>query len=298
MVSRHSAFYSPLIATLAAGFFGETGLEATYGVLGAGQRSHQLIRDGAVDVMQSAPSSNWGPMDRGEAPLPVHFALINRRDGFFLAGRKPEPVFEWRALEGRTLLADHGGQPLAMLRYAVHYNGVDWGKIAVLDRGTPEEMAEAFRRGEGDYVHLQAPGPQILEEAGAGATVISVGASMPEVAFSTLCCSREFAGTHTFHEFLGAYEKAREWVRGAAPAEIAARQANFFPGVSASALAGAIGRYQRLGNWDGDTRITPGLYEQALNVFEFAGGIGRRHPWSDVCMQPNGQAEAPARLSK
>ena len=118
--------------------------------------------------MQSAVSSNWKPMERGESPLPVHFALINRRDGFFLAARSRAASFAWKDLEGKTLLADHGGQPLAMLRYALHYNGVDWAKIHVLDRGTPEEMVDAFRRGEGDYVHLQAPGRRLLEEEGAG----------------------------------------------------------------------------------------------------------------------------------
>src|SRR5207244_9328495 len=123
------------------------------------ERSHILIRDGSVDVMQSAVSSNWKPMERGEAPLPVHFAQINQRDGFFLVGRREEPDFEWKHLEGKTLLADHGLQPIVMLRYAAHHKGVDWGKIRVIDAGTPEEMEAAFRAGEGDYVHLQAPAP-------------------------------------------------------------------------------------------------------------------------------------------
>jgi len=276
MVSRHSAFYSPLIAAVAE-------IDATYGILGAGQRSHELIRDGVVDIVQSAVSSNWKPLERGESPLPVHFALINRRDGFFLAGRDRNEVFEWRNLEGRTLLADHGGQPLAMLRYAAGYNGVAWTNVRVLDRGTPEEMADAFRRGEGEYVHLQAPGPQLLEADGVGWTVVSVGASMPEVAFSTLCCSREFVDSDELKSFLIVYRRSREWVRQAPTAEVVAKIAAFFPGVSLEALDGAIARYQRLGNWEGDTTITPALYEQALNVFEHSGGVSRRHSWSDVC---------------
>ncbi|MGD1071814.1 MAG: hypothetical protein ABSB15_16905 [Bryobacteraceae bacterium] len=284
MVSRHSAFYSPLIATIAAGFLEDAGVTATYSILGAGQRSHELIRDGAVDIMQSAVSSNWKPMERGESPLPVHFALINRRDGFFLVardqrgGRDPHEPFGWKNLEGNTLLADHGGQPLAMLRYAVHYNGADWEKIHVLDRGTPEEMAEAFRRGEGDYVHLQAPGPQLLEESGVGWTIVSVGASMSEVAFSTLCCSREFMATEVFRAFLPAYVRSREWVRTAPISDIAEREAAFFPGVGLHALGNAIARYQRLGCWDGGIEITQQLYEQALNVFEYTGGLKVRYP--------------------
>jgi NitT/TauT family transport system substrate-binding protein len=277
MASRHSAFYSPLIATLARGFPG------SYAVLKAGQRSQDLIRDGAVDIMQSAVSSNWGPMDRGESPLPTHFALINRRDGFFLAGREFDKPFAWKDLEGESLLADHGGQPLAMLRYAAHVNGVDWSRISVLDRGSPEEMIAAFGRGEGDFIHLQAPGPQILEEEGIGWTRVSVGASMPEVAFSTLCCSLEFTQTSEFAEFLEAYKQSREWVRTAGPHEVAAVEKSYFPGVSEDALAEAVSRYQRLGTWSGDVEITEDLYQQALNVFEYA-GLRTRHPRSAVCL--------------
>jgi NitT/TauT family transport system substrate-binding protein len=270
MASRHSAFYSPLIATIARGF------NATYAVLRDGQRSQDLLRDGVVDIMQSAVSSNWKPMERGEAPLPVHFALINRRDGFFLAARDSDPDFTWQKLEGRTLLADHGGQPLAMLRYAAARNGVNWDSIRVLDRGNPEEMFEAFQHGEGEYLHRQAPGP--------GISVVSVGASMPEVAFSTLCCARAFAETTAFQEFQTAYVESREGVRSAPPSEIAAAEASFFRGVNLKSLACAIRDYQALGTWNGGTEIDNCLYEQALNVFSFSGGITTRPARSAVCL--------------
>jgi NitT/TauT family transport system substrate-binding protein len=58
MVSRHSIFYSPLIATIAAGFLERHGMSAEYSILAAGHRSSTLIRDGSVDIMQSAVSSN------------------------------------------------------------------------------------------------------------------------------------------------------------------------------------------------------------------------------------------------
>ena len=94
MVSRHSAFYSPLIATIAGGFLKDVGIDADYSVLQPGQRSQALIRDGIVDVMQSAVSSNWKLIEAGTTPRPVHFAQINRRDGFFLAGRRADPDFQ------------------------------------------------------------------------------------------------------------------------------------------------------------------------------------------------------------
>lgn len=283
MVSRHSAFYSPLISTLAAGFLKEQGLDAGYSVLGKSQRSYALIRDGAVDIMQSAVSSNWKPAEAGESSLPVHFAQINRRDGFFLAARQPDAEFSWKKLEGKTLLADHGLQPLVMLKYAVHHNGADWSRIRVVDAGAPEEMEAALRAGGGDYVQLQAPAPDQLESDGAGWTVVSVGQSMPPVAFSSLCASREFVETPACRAFVRAYAKAREWVRQAPPEEVAAAEASYFPGVAAEALASAIRRYQALGCWEGGLDIPRDLYEQSLNVFEFSGEIRERHPYDTVC---------------
>src|SRR5580704_18941088 len=186
--SRHSAFYTPLLSTMAAGFLEKHGLEYTYSVLAPGETAAGLIRAGKVDVMQSAPSTNWAKMDKGETGFPLHFALINQRDGFFLFGHGlTEDTFNWKDLEGRTLLADHGSQPLAMLRYAIHYNGVDWGKIDVVNAGSPSEMTGAFLAGKVDFVHLQAPAPELVEY-----TAVSVGASMPTNAFSSLCASREF----------------------------------------------------------------------------------------------------------
>src|SRR5579862_2666600 len=101
--SRHTAFYTPLLATMAGGFLDEHGLAYTYDTLKPGETAADMIRSGKTDIMQSAPSTNWAKMDKGETGFPLHFALINQRDGFFLF-RKTEK-FHWKDLEGRTLLA-------------------------------------------------------------------------------------------------------------------------------------------------------------------------------------------------
>jgi len=273
MASRHSAFYSPLLTSLK--FLKDEGHSATYSVLGAGQRSYVLLRDGQVDIMQSAVSSNWNPRERGVEPLPVHFAQINQRDGFFLVGRGKEAAFDWKQLEGRTLLADHGQQPLVMLKYAVKQKSVDWGKIRVVDAGTPEKMEAAFREGKGDYLHQQAP---VI----AGDVVASVGAAMPPVAFSSLCCARSYQQTDSYRTFLKVYDRAREWARSAPPAEVAAAEAPLFPYTPIEALTDAVQRYQALGCWDGGIEIPRDLYEQSLNVFQAGGAIAWRHRYEEV----------------
>lgn len=273
MASRHSAFYSPLLACIA--FLRDEGRQVPYSVLGPKQRSYALLRDGEIDIMQSAVSSNWKPREQGIEPLPVHFAQINQRDGFFIVGPQPEPEFQWKALEGKTLLADHGPQPLAMLKYAIQHNRVEWGRIKVIDAGTPDRMQAAFTEGSADYVHLQAPWA-------AGEVVASVGASMPPVAFSSLCCARSYQKTDGYKTFLKTYERAKEWVRTAPAEEIAAKEGAFFPGVANDILSAAVKRYQDLGCWDGGVGIPKELYEQALNVFQSVGGIAWRHGYAEV----------------
>ncbi len=261
MASRHSAFYSPLLVCVQ--FLRDEGHEVPYAVLAPGQQTYALLRDGAADIVQSAVSSNWKLRERGIEPLPVHFAQINQRDGFFLVARQSDPSFEWKNLEGRTLLADQGDQPLAMLKYAAKRNGVDWMRLRVV------------RKDPADYSHQQGP-------VSGGEIVASVGASMPPVAFSSLCCARQFLGSDERAAFLSVYRRAREWTRSAPAAEIADVEAEFFPAGSRDLLAYTVRRYQELGCWDGGSEIPRDLYEQALDVFRAAGGITWRHPYDEV----------------
>jgi len=286
LVSRHSSFYAPLIAAVTAGFLADEGLEPSYGVLPKDRTARDMIRKQEVDVVQAAVSSNWGPMENGERDLPAHFAQINQRDGFFLAAREPDLSFHWKKLEGKSLLADHGGQPLVMLKYALHCQGVEWNKIDVIDAGSVDEIDATFRQGRGDYVHQQGPAPQQFERERIGYPVAAVGEAMPEVAFSSLMASREFLGSAMASAFTRAYRKSRSWVAQAPAEEIAAREAVMFPNVDVRALASSIDRYQKVGCWRGDLQIARQLYEQSLDVFMHSGAVSTRHRYEDVVVRP------------
>jgi len=276
--SRHTAFYTPLLSTMAGGFLDKHGLEFTYDTLKPGETAASMIRGDKTDIMQSAPSTNWAKMDKGETGFPLHFALINRRDGFFLFRRTPE--FNWNDLEGRTLFADHGSQPLAMLKYAAKYNGVDWQKINVVDAGSTTAMVSEFRAGNAHFVHMQAPVPDLNNFPRS-----SVGASMPANAFSSLCASREFIESDACRAFAKAFAEAKTWVQQTAPEEIAAKEASFFPGVDRALLASTIDQYKSIGAWEGSIEIPRDLYEQSLNVFESTGSIQTRHAYETTCVQ-------------
>jgi len=231
--TRFSAFYSPVIATIAGGFLEEEGLAPRHSVAPVGTSAIAAVARGEADVVQSAPSQAFGPLEKGQAPPAVHFAQINEKDGFFLTGRRPEPGFRWDSLRGRKVLVDHGGQPLAMFRYACHRRGLDHAALEALDVPS-DRMDEAFRRGEGDYVHQQGPAPQQLEHDGVGHVVASVGDAIGPCAFSSLAARREWLSTDVARRFMRAYRKARAWLVATPAARVAEAEARFFPGIDRS----------------------------------------------------------------
>src|SRR5262249_52382672 len=154
MVYRHSVFYSPLIATIAGGFLHDEGLDAAYFQKPPDRNLYDMFRDGEIDIMQAAVSTSWDPLSKGIRDIPVHFAQINQRDGFFLTERGAPETFDWKQLETASIVADHAQQPFAMLKYGLYQKGVDSKRVRFINAGAPEKMEKAFREGQGDFLHL------------------------------------------------------------------------------------------------------------------------------------------------
>ena len=110
MPTRHSPFYSPLLAVHAAGFLRHEGIESTLRLPAEGESTAAVLRRGEVDVIQSAVSAAWTAIEKGVTDFPTHIAQINQCDGFVILGREADPNFTWQKLESKTLIADHGNQ--------------------------------------------------------------------------------------------------------------------------------------------------------------------------------------------
>ena len=283
--TRFSAFYSPLIATIAGGFLNEEGLTPRHSVAPAGRSAIEGLLDGSVHVGQSAPSQGFGPLEKGQQPPVVHFAQINEMDGFFLTGRAPEPDFRWESLRGKSVLVDHGGQPLAMFKYACHRRGLDFAAIKAIDVPSGQ-MDKAFRAGQGDYIHQQGPAPQQLEHDGVGHVVTSVGQAIGPCAFSSLAAKREWLATDPARRFMRAYRKARAWLLATPAAAVAEAEASFFPEIHRAVLTATIAYYQKLGCWTPHVEITRAAFEGTLDVFQHSKLITKRHRYEDVVAAP------------
>lgn len=290
MALRHSAFYSPLLLTIAGGYLRAEGLEASYALATPERTVPGSLADGSCDVAQSAVATSFPALERGESVDVVHFAQINGRDGFFLVGRRPEPDFTWRGLKGRRVLVDHFFQPLAMFRYALHRNGLALRDIEAIDAGGVDAIERAFRDGSADYAHFQGPLPQQLEHEGLGHVLAPLGEAIGPVAFSSLCARRDWLATPAAAAFMRAYRRGLAHAVTGEAGEIAAllAEAGYFPAIERTVLSATIEAYQRLGCWQPDPRIPSAHYERLLDVFVLSGLITRRHPRAAAIVAPPG----------
>ena len=279
---RYSAFYTPLLLTLAGDALERVGIAATFDRAEGGRTVDAGFADGTVQVAQSAPAVSFRPSVAGAPPVYRHFALMNRNDGFFLAARDASTPFSWRDLEGRSVLVDHFFQPLALFQTALRLKGVDARQVRVIDAGSAAEIERAFREGRGDFVHMQGPAPQQLEAEGLGRVVASIGEATGHVAFSSLCARPEWLETSVARRFVQVYRACRSQASQAAPAWLAAQVASFLPETSRPALEATIAAYQALGTWSGSDALDAALFERTVDLFVDVGDLTARPQLDDV----------------
>ena len=285
-----SAFYSPLISAMSGGFLKAEGLDPEWSVAKPGVSALAALQDGSAHVVQSALSQGFTSLNNGETPPAVHFAQINEMDGFFLTGRKPDPDFSWKKLEGAEVVMFKGGQPLDMFKYACHKAGIDFGKLKPIGLGSAAEIDKAFREGQGAYVQQQGPYPQQLEADGVGHIVAQVGKQIGPCGFSSLAATREWLKTDMAKAFTRAYRKTRDYMNDTPAAEIAKAEKPYFADTDEKVLADCIATYQKLGCWTRHVEITQAAYEKTLDVYEYNGLLKRRYRYDEVCALPPGEA--------
>jgi NitT/TauT family transport system substrate-binding protein len=288
MVTRHSAFYTPLLVTIGGGFLAAEGIEAEFSIAETPRDVLAGVHGGSVHVAQSAVSANFGALERGKRSPLVHFAQINERDGFILAAREADDAFTWDKLKGKQVILDHGRQPLAMFRYALKKEGLGFEDIEAIDAGAPEDMEKAFRAGQGDYVHLQGPAPQQLAAEGVGHPVVWVGNAVGPVAFSSLAASRQWLDSPDAETFMRAYRRAREFAIEMDSDEVASVIGRYFNETNRDALIKCVESYQQLGCWSPGVRISPESFNATLDVFLESGHVTKRHAYENVVAEPPG----------
>ncbi len=76
-------------------------------------------------------------------------------------------------------------QPMAMLKYGLHKQGVEFDELDIIDPGNVDDMERAFRNGIGDYMHQQGSAPQQMAKDGIAHVVAVVGDAVGSVVAPT-----------------------------------------------------------------------------------------------------------------
>ncbi len=278
-----SAFYSPLIVTMAGDFLADEGLEFTWSVAPPGESAIKALLEGKADVIQSAPSQGFSSLKKGEEPQAVHFAQVNEMDGFYITAHEPDENFNWKNLEGSEVIVFKAGQPNVMFRRACQVAGIDYDKINIVTPGGADAIDDAFRSGQGTYVQQQGPYPQQLESDGAGHIVAQCGTLIGPNAFSSLASTREWLASDEAKAFTRAYQKARAFINSQSADEITNMILPYFKDTNRNALVNCIDSYQKLGCWSAHAEITKEAFDNLIEIYTLTGEIDQPYPYEKVC---------------
>lgn len=273
MALRHSAFYSPYLMTMAGGHLKRAGFEVNYQVQSPDNLVHDRLLDGSCHVSQSAVAASFSTLKHSPADPVRHFAQINSRDGFFIASREPYADFNWQDMAGKSILVDHFFQPLAMFRYALHKLNIKESTLHIIDAGDVQQMDDAFRSGQGDFIHQQGPAPQQLEADGVAHVVASVGDAIGPVAFSSLCAHQDWLNTDMASTFFAIYQQTLRQCSEESPQSLARQLQDygFLTEINFDVLSSTIATYQALGCWNHNGQIGTVEFDALLDVFTYSG---------------------------
>jgi len=303
MSSRHSAFYTPLLLAVELGSTDQSFMksmsedfECSYSVAENNENVYEKISNGEIDIAQSSVSGSWGNKYSKDI---VHFAEINKMDGFHLVQRSDnenDEKFDWEMLYQKEILVDHSSQPLYMFKYACSKKKINFDNLNVIDAGSPENMIKKFREGKGDFIHLQAPqsidltydqfdeeGKNIIRSK-VGNIVEYIGKIIGPLSFSTLICKREYLDTKEYHKFIEIFHTTKLFAQTQDPSKISEIIFEFFPETDVDALEKTISIYQKLNCWNGEVNISEDHYDTTLEVFRNSGVEGI-FPYSEIVHQ-------------
>ncbi len=292
-------FYTPVYAAVGGGFFYRHGLSVLFNTAPADRGPLAMLRDGSADIAQTGISRSLMALDEGDEEAPLHFAEINRRDGFFILSRRPVGEWSWRRLEGATLIpVGFTPVPWMSLRRALSMNGVDIDRIHLISETSSEAAMDRFRTGETCYIHLPHPQAQELIDEGTGHLAAAVGPALGHICYSSFASSPRLLrdSPDTVDRFvLGVYD-AQRWVASHGASEIAYAVSPFFTDRPLPQLQRAIAAYKRQETWAEDPLIREEGFTAMRDLLIAGGLVERRHEY-DRLVRPGFAQRAMADLT-
>ena len=281
-----SVFYTPIYVSVAGGFFENQGLDVDFKTCPP-EFAHPLsaLNRGGADIAQSGIMRSIISSDWGAETVPMHFAKINSRDGFFVLSRTNQEPFLWESLKGAKLIpVGFSPMPWASLQFALRRHGVEPDELDLVTGLSFDDGISAFREGHAEYIHVPQPAAELLLDDGIGHVAAALGPENGHLAYSSFAATNQFLDSQpeTVQRFTIGFANALEWLAANNAQEVGQAIASFFPEVRLELVVKSVARLKAQDNWPTDPVLAQPEYENLHDILVAAGLAKERQPYSKV----------------
>ena len=281
-----SVFYTPIYVSVAGGFFEKEGLDVDFKTCPP-ECAHPLsaLNRGGADIAQSGIMRSIISSDWGAETVPMHFAKINSRDGFFVLSRTNQEPFLWESLKGAKLIpVGFSPMPWASLQFALRRHGVEPDELDLVTGLSFDDGISAFREGHAEYIHVPQPAAELLLDDGIGHVAAALGPENGHLAYSSFAATNQFLDSQpeTVQRFTIGFANALEWLAANNAQEVGQAIASFFPEVRLELVVKSVARLKAQDNWPTDPVLAQPEYENLHDILVAAGLAKERQPYSKV----------------
>ena len=289
----HSVFYAPQYVALSKGFFKDEGLNVSYITTPGADKVMAALLSKDCHIGLAGAEASIYVYNEGQKNYAINFAQLTQKDGNFLVGRSKITNFNFDMLKGKEILGGRkGGMPEMVLEYALKKNGLVVGRDdATKDVNVRTDvqfaaLAGAFTSGQGDYVILFEPTATILERAGNGHVITSMGQETGIIPYTNYFATKSYIekNPEIIQKFTNAIYRAQQWVYSHTPKEVAQACLEYFPDSSLTELTMVMERYMLVEAWAKDPVLKEEPFINFLKIMEEAGELTKRPPYEKIVL--------------
>lgn len=282
----HSIFYAPLYVAIEEGYFTDEGIDLTI-VTGFGaDKTMTAVISGEAQIGFMGSEASIYTYNEGAKDYVVNFAQLTQRAGNFLVAREEMPEFEWKDLKGKEVLGGRkGGMPEMVFEYILKQNGVNPQKDVKIDQSIDfGSTGAAFSEGKGDFTIEFEPGATVLEQAGKGHVVASLGTDSGYVPYTAFSAKKSYIESHreVLQGFTNALQKGMDYVKNHSPEEIAKIIQPQFKESNLNTIITIVTRYYEQETWKDNLIFGKESFELLQDILEDAGELGKRTPYEEL----------------
>jgi len=279
-------FYTPIYVSVAGGFLEKEGLDVEFKTCPP-EFGHPMaaLKNGAADIAQSGIMRSIIASDWGAETVPVHFAEINSRDGFFVLSRTKQDPFQWESLKGAKLIpVGFSPMPWASFQFALRRHDIDPSDVDLVTGLDLDQAMAAFREDKAEYIHVPQPAAEQLLEDGSGHLAIALGPENGHLAYSSFAATNHYLATEpeTVQRFTVGYANALDWLAAHNAAEVGEAVAGFFPQVSLELVVKSVARLKAQDNWPTEPTLAQPQFENLHDILIAVGLCKARQPYAKM----------------